>query len=131
MAEREPLGLVERIELIVGAVDAVCGHTDDPDIAAMRAVTFCLALNFHLAHEVDQTERARDYVSQVRDISGCNGDELTGAIALFSIRGQDILQEEITRIQRERGRQAEQIGELTEQVEDLQDKIKELMGEDG
>jgi hypothetical protein len=126
MTDREPLGLVERVSMIAATVDAVCGHTDDPDKAAMRAITFCLALNFHIAMEVDQTERARNFIKQVRDISGCDGVELTIAVALFSIRAQDMLEEEVQRVQQARQAEVKETEHLGSCVDVLEAEIKDL-----
>jgi chromosome segregation ATPase len=124
--EHEPLGLVERVRMIAATVDAVCGHTDDPEIAAMRAVTFCLTLNFHMTAEVDQAERALYLVRQVRDISDCADSELPLVVALFSIRAQDILQEEIDRIQGERQIEIDEATHLGSCVDELEAQIQTI-----
>lgn len=125
MSEDEPLGLVERVHLIATTVEAVCGRTDDPQISAMRAVTFCLALNFHMATETDQTERAHNLVRQVSDMSGCTGEELAVAVGLFAMRAQDALQEEIVRVQREREREAADYNRLVDQVVAIEEASEE------
>lgn len=116
-----PVGLVERVQMIVAAVEAVCGPTDDPTKAGMRVATFCLALNFHMAHESDQIERARNYVAQVRDISGCTGEDLAAAIALYSIRAQDMLAQEIERIQAARQELIDEYNRLAAEIEDREE----------
>jgi septal ring factor EnvC (AmiA/AmiB activator) len=124
MTERQPVGLVERVRLIAHAVDAICGHTDDAEIAAMRVATFCLALNFHMANEADQGDKARNFISQVRDISGCDGEELLGAVALYAIRSQDIIQEEVERVQQARKTEMDEADALAARIQELEAEME-------